>query len=373
MDVFEKVSGFFKKKDVDIDTNVCKLHYRITAALFFASSLAGLTNHYFGEPISCNFNDKDINPDLAKDYCWIHGSNYFPDVYNGHIRCAVDPMGRKGQDVSDTSYYQWVTVVLFLQAVLCIFPYKIWKLNEGGLISSFQTNGVSMPQMDEDELNFSSNAQAMSRHYLNLRGRYKEYFIKFFLLEITFLVLSWGHFFFIDWFLNGQFLGYGSSAVQYYGLSLEERVNYANPLCTTFPTEVSCTIPFVGPSGYEASLNSLCVLSQNIVNEKMYVLIWFWLVFLIVISSLNFVVRLAYIAIPSYRAAFVSQKVSSYQSRETKHLVTNRLKPHDAFILGQLGKNINPGLFDELVHHILRSLETLGDDEEKVLVTPTPC
>ncbi|CAB4062527.1 inx [Lepeophtheirus salmonis] len=314
---------------------------------------------------------KTLIPTWPKTFCWIHGSNYFPEAFDGHLKCAVDPTGRNTESVTDTSYYQWVTMVLFLQAIICIIPYKIWKLNEGGLIKSFGTSGT-MTQMDVDEMSLSATAQSMSRHFFNLRDRYTEYFSKFFIVEITFFLISWGHFFFIDWFLDGNFLDYGSSAVQYYGMSPLDREHYANPLCSTFPTEVSCTVPTIGSAGTPVSFNSMCVLSQNIVNEKMYVFIWFWLIFLMILSTLNVIVRIVYIVIPSYRAAYVSQKVSRYQCREIKMLITKKLKTQDAFILSQLAKNMDPALFDEFIHYLLRHLDNSEDDEEKALCT-TPC
>ena len=51
---------------------------------------------------------------------------------------------------------------------------------------------------------------------------------------------------------------------------LTEQKNQINPFCAVFPTEVSCTIPNVGAAGGEQNHNGLCILSQNIINEKMY-------------------------------------------------------------------------------------------------------
>ena len=45
-------------------------------------------------------------------------------------------------------------------------------------------------------------------------------------------------------------------------------------MCAVFPTEVSCTVPNIGAAGGEQNHNGLCVLSQNIINEKIYLIIW---------------------------------------------------------------------------------------------------
>ena len=49
-----------------------------------------------------------------------------------------------------TSYYQWVTFVLLIQAGFFIFPYKLWKILEGGLMESFGTDGKSAILLSEE-------------------------------------------------------------------------------------------------------------------------------------------------------------------------------------------------------------------------------
>ena len=75
---------------------------------------------------------------MATHYCWIHGSSYIPQQYQQHMKCITDLDGIKSADEApDTSYYQWVSFVLLIQAGTFILPHKIWKFLEGGLISSF--------------------------------------------------------------------------------------------------------------------------------------------------------------------------------------------------------------------------------------------
>ena len=98
---------------------------------------------------------------MSQDYCWIHGSSYIPPEYQPHLRCIVEQEGVQSADEApDTSYYQWVTFMfciqvsvtiitgcqmslsLFLfQAALFYLPYRVWCALEGGVLSSFGTDG----------------------------------------------------------------------------------------------------------------------------------------------------------------------------------------------------------------------------------------
>ena len=63
----------------------------------------------------------------------------------------------------------------------------------------------------------------------------------------------------------------------------------------------SCTFHSVGTAAGEQKFNSLCVLSLNIINEKIYILIWFWLFFLTLATALHLVYRITIIIMPISR------------------------------------------------------------------------
>ena len=52
-----------------------------------------------------------------------------------------------------------------------------------------------------------------------------------------------------------------------------------------FPRVTKCKFWKYGPSGTVQKHDALCVLSLNIINEKIYVMLWFWLVILSILSG----------------------------------------------------------------------------------------
>ena len=122
-------------------------------------------------------------------------------------------------------------------------------------------------------------------------------------------------FFATNTFLNYKFELYGWKVVQYYRHSQQERndpeLGLRNPMCTVFPTVTSCTIPNVGASGVAQYHNGLCVLTQNIINEKIYLILWFWYVILGTISAVFFIFRLLTIMSSDVRFWMIYKVVSS--------------------------------------------------------------
>ena len=92
---------------------------------------------------------------------------------------------------------------------------------------------------------------------------------------------------------------------------------HINPMCKAFPTEVSCSLPNVGAAGGEQIHNGICVLSQNIINEKMYLAIWFWLVLLIIISPLCIFYRIMTLFFDGFRTALLIGKYNKHSCKRS--------------------------------------------------------
>ena len=88
----------------------------------------------------------------------------------------------------------------------------------------------------------------------------------------------------------------------------EQQMEKVNPFCSTFPLEVSCSVPNVGAAGGGQYHNGLCVLSQNIINEKMYIAVWFWTVLLIFIIPLIVIYRILTLTFKCFRSGLLMSK-----------------------------------------------------------------
>lgn len=357
------IAKYFKIEEIDIDNWVFKMFYQGCVLIFFTGSMVGVMSQYFGEPINCDF--KGIDGEMASDYCWIHGSSYIPYEYQSHMKCIVDLDGvESADDAPDTSYYQWVTFVLLFQAGCFILPYKVWRLTEGGLMEAFGTEGKSAVMLSEeskyeDGVIMEQVLEKFVKYFRTTFHRNNWYFAKFVVCEFANVAMLYLNFWFTDQFLQGRFRYYGWDVIQYYRLSKGDQRVRVNPFCAAFPTEVSCTVPNIGAAGGGQMHNGLCVLSQNIINEKMYLVIWFWLVFLMVLSVPFVFCRLCTVFFDYVRFAVLVSRAGHTNDpdvRQAIKYVLDRGYAGDWFLLHQLSKNVNQYFFREFIKELRNDL-----------------
>ena len=60
----------------------------------------------------------------------------------------------------------------------------------------------------------------------------------------------------------------------FYSIFLQE--DRLDPMIYIFPRMTKCTFHKFGASGEVEKHDALCILPLNIVNEKIYIFIWFW-------------------------------------------------------------------------------------------------
>ena len=77
----------------------------------------------------------------------------------------------------------------------------------------------------------------------------------------------------VNWYLQGRFLSYGPNFLMYQWGGREEWG--LNPFTTIFPKMTKCTLELFGPSGTVVNHDGLCILPINVINERIYLILWF--------------------------------------------------------------------------------------------------
>lgn len=81
-----------------------------------------------------------------------------------------------------------------------------------------------------------------------------------------------------------------------------------DPMVEVFPRVTKCTFHKFGASGTIQKFDALCVLALNVINEKIYIFLWFWFIVLAVLSSLALVYSAAVVLMPSTRETILKKR-----------------------------------------------------------------
>jgi len=116
-----------------------------------------------------------------------------------------------------------------------------------------------------------------------------------------------------------------------------------------FPRMAKCNFKMFGTGGGLSTLDVICVLPINIINEKIYVFLWFWFVILAIITGLFLIYRACTIFLRGLRIRLMSFKyprsADPDQNNTDRDVMTDVIQHCDVgdwFVLYQLAKNISP-------------------------------
>lgn len=96
--------------------------------------------------------------------------------------------------------------------------------------------------------------------------------------------------FLMNRFFDGAFLTFGIDVLKFLESDQEDRVD---PMIYVFPRMTKCTFYKYGVSGEVERHDAVCILPLNVVNEKIYVFLWFWFLFLGVLSFFTVLYRVS--------------------------------------------------------------------------------
>ncbi|KAF8773083.1 Innexin inx2 like protein [Argiope bruennichi] len=356
MDLFSSLKSFFKTDSTTIDNNVFRLHYKATSTVLVAFSILVTARQYIGDPIDCVPNS-NIPPNLLDTFCWVHSTFSVPSSWNKEVGVAVPYPGVDNsvdhKDRKYHAYYQWVCFVLFLQAILFYIPRYFWKVCEGSRMKNLIL-GLNTPCLDK-EVKDKSKKLLVDYIIANLHN-HNVYFTSYVFCEVMNFVNVIGQIYLIDTFLDGEFTKYGLKVIQFTGW--EGAFRY-DPMIHVFPRVTKCLFYVYGTGGSVEKKDTMCILPINIINEKIYIFIWFWFIILAVLSALVLVYRLVLVFWPNSRFM-----VTTCRARLVKHdhlrLVLSRASLGDWFILDMLSKNVDSMYYKEIIVDLADRLDGKG-------------
>ena len=166
-----------------------------------------------------------------------------------------------------------------------------------------------------------------------------------------------GQMFFINVFLGGVFMTYGTEVLNFINMDDDERMEKGDPMMEVFPRVTKCTFHKYGSSGTIMKLDALCVLGLNIINEKIYITLWFWFVLLAILTALYTVYIVALFSLPALRTSRVARRLNKNNSDAAHHLV-QKADIGDWFMIFLISRNMDTTMYNIFIEEITEKFKT---------------
>ena len=137
-----------------------------------------------------------------------------------------------------------------------------------------------------------------------------------------------------------------------------------DPMLKVFRKLTKCDFHKFGPSGTIQNIDALCILSMNILNEKIFIFIWFWFLILGGVTTLNLLVRLFQLMVPSIRRKLIL-RTRMLRCNETERFLSE-LGISDWMILYHLSHSMHKGYFSEIIDKMVEDdvCEVFSDEND---------
>ncbi|KAK0400618.1 hypothetical protein QR680_015348 [Steinernema hermaphroditum] len=344
-------------KEQTVADSVDWLNYYVTSLLLAFFSLAISAKQYFGSPIQCWVPNEFRGgwEKYAEDYCFIANSYHVPWEEN---------VPENLQDRQDhVSYYRWVPIVLALQAVCFFLPNWIWNMlhkqtavNPRSLVSETlkckdlhgeerQKEVKNVAEYIHETIDVFQQKGAVLRTGKNATVLYLA--TKFFFLINVLL-----QFYMMNHFLGGNYMNWGWETLQdlYFGKEWVE-----SPI---FPRVIMCDFEVRRLANIQRHTVQ-CVIMMNMINEKLYLFLYVWFVFVGVVTAINFLYNVAVFALPMMQRAIVMNNMSKddivkyrANSRDVSNFVGKYLRPDGVLLLQFVRQNVGGRVTRELVDEL---------------------
>merc|ERR1712029_1025584 len=264
-----------------------------------------------GSYINC-MHGGSVPDEVINSYCWIKGTFSVPKHYRDFdtevgwdvSQTGVGPYNPKTDYIEVKAYYQWVPFMLFLQGLMFYIPHLVYKTLEEEKVKNLLA-GLNRFQLNKETR--GDGVKALADYVVETLGDNDVWSMKILFAHSLYLINVIGQIFFTDCFLGYHFSRHGISAASFVEGHEEGRTD---PMSKIFPRVTKCTFHKYGPSGNIQRHDAQCVLPINIINEKIYVFLWFWFILLTVLTSLDLIHHFCLIWFDSVRLIILKRKLS---------------------------------------------------------------
>ena len=365
---WSKVSGAADDDWIDRINHIWTV---VLLALFAVIITSG--QYILGDPIQC-WTPAEFTSQFnayAKSVCWISNTYYIPegDTIPEHIWDRQE---------AEITYYQWVPIILLLQAFLFKVPNVAWRLLNGysginmdKICTLSETTLLSSP--DDRNKNISHIAKYMHRWVESQRDFHDNAFTRvrrrvsnvicfccgkrdgtfltgyYIFIKLLYCGNVVGQFFLLNAFMANDYNVFGFEVIQYL---LDNGEWKPSP---RFPRVTLCDFVIRQLANHHR-YTIQCVLPLNLFNEKIFIFIWFWLFLLAFLTFFNFASWLYYSLFTENRTRYVKKYLklcneisTGFDRKLARKFADDYLRNDGIFVLRVIEKNSSGMVLADLI------------------------
>jgi hypothetical protein len=154
----------------------------------------------------------------------------------------------------------------------------------------------------------------------------------------------------MDFFLNGDFLSYGRDVISY---QMNPLAFMIDPMAIVFPKVAKCSF-YLFYAESIIPVTTVCLLPMNAINDKLFALLWFWMIAVAAISGLQIIFRILLILLSEPLLRYCTK--SSLWNKVA--YICKNTNSGDQLMIYQLAKNLDNLIFDKFIVDLHESIET---------------
>lgn len=186
------------------------------------------------------------------------------------------------------------------------------------------------------------------------RKQHRFYVIKYFVCEVMSLFSVLFNMLLLKWIINNFWVEYQPAISSLLRGNMTE---FQKNSVVLFPFQAKCDVSTYGDTGTIVNHDALCFLPQNIINEKIFVFLYFWYIGILLLAVANVVYLFTMLMFNSLRILDVGRMCERTMTRrECKKISCNGDFGY-WFTLKIYHKNLSPVLFQDLAKELQERAE----------------
>ncbi|CAH8568967.1 unnamed protein product [Dicrocoelium dendriticum] len=386
----EYVSKYQIATYVGVEDFADKFNFIVTVVVLLLCATVVTVKQYMMKPISC-YMATDIGGknllDYVENYCWVQGT--IPIAYAGRV--PESDAGWEELEKHKLLYYQWVPFVLGLQCILFYVPRVIWQMicyNRAGTDIQHLVLSASEAVHATDEQRLKM-VQHVARTLEQLLFHHREYrsgisvralhkvskFCGLFVVSKRMGTRLFGIYLFIKLlyltnaigqiYMMQSFLGFDTKNYSFFGLTIAHDILMGKDWQRTlvFPRVGFCLVPVrhMASSNYATGQ---CVLPVNMLNERIYIFLWFWIALVATITAVSIPTWFMRMSYQKTRTRFIKKylKLGEVLTKKDHGMVEKFMRQflrHDGlFLLRMIALNAGELICADIVCQLWKTFKT---------------